>query len=568
MLSATVHYGKRKGEKLQVTPLIEGDYKHAVIQVICLLHEEKYHLVFASAELWPAELPLPPQEKGLTEPAKRLGGQGRIFYSRYVLTAQEAFVWYERCRQGKFELLHREAGNLTTNEPFLEEPLWPQLVVGTKFPVSGDIPSSVRAHHLYPEEVPPLIQTLFTLHPELRDWASDRILTRFERYPELAGSVHLLAPNPVFRSLHVRLHVAEDGSESTAIEITPRAGMSSEGLQATVIEHRPTGISAYQTATFTATPYLLVKHVGAVEEVELYLHCPRRGLLEWQAPSSYIRQVTIGTSLVSVHKRVQVPQPGGASPEEYEVPLSEVASRSTHREPGGPTVLPAVLRKREFDRKRSDEAERLGQKWFHRSRAEATEFVRSLIGTARERAWIVDPYFAAPELFSFALATTHAATKVVILTGASTAMQTPDSIDTTIEAGEQLLRNLSRKEMAHIEVKVMTGDMPTVHDRFLVIDDAVWFTGNSLNSLGERAGMMISVPAPDVVVAKLQGILDDPVRTKTLADWVAARSVSRTVERTARETQEEIIARLRETISELEIGNAALKEKLASLGAA
>jgi hypothetical protein len=513
---------------LQFTSLIEGDYQHAVVQVICLLYEEKYHLVFASAELWPAELPPPAQEHGLTEPAKRLGGKGRIFYSRYVVSAQEALSWYERCRQGKFELLQREASKPTASEPYLEEPSWPQLVVGTKFPVSGDVPSSVRAHHLYPEQVPKLIQRLFELHPELRDWASDRILTNFERYPELAGSVHLLAPNPVFRSLHVRLHVAEDGSESTAIEITPRAGMTPEGLQATVIEHRPTGISAYTTAAFTADPYLLVKHIGAVEEVELYIHCPRRGLLEWQAPSSYIRQATIGVSIVSARKRVQVPQPSGTPPEEYEVPLSEVASTSTHREPGGPTVLPAVLRKREFERKRSDEAERLGQKWFHRSRTEATEFVRTLIGTARERVWIVDPYFAAPELFSFALATTHAAVKVVILTGASTAMQTPDSNDSTLEAGELLLHTLSRPEMAHIDVKVMTGDMPTVHDRFLVIDEAVWFTGNSLNSLGERAGMMISVPAPDVVVAKLQDILNDPARTKTLADWVAARKGNKT----------------------------------------
>jgi hypothetical protein len=513
---------------VQVTSIIEDDYKHAIVQVICLLYEEKYHLVFASAELWPAELGLPAQEQGLSEPAKRLGGKGRIFYSRYVLSAQEALAWYERCRQGKFELLQGEAAKQTLNEPLLQEPAWPQMVVGTKFPVSGDVPSSVRAHHLYPEGVPPLIQKLFGLHPELRDWASDRVLASFERYPELAGSVHLLVPNPVFRSLHVRLHVADNGTESTAIEITPRAGMTSEGVQATVIEHRPTGISSYQTLAFTASPYLLVKHVGAVEQIELYLHCPRHGLLEWQAPSGYMRQATIGLNVVSSRKRIQVPKPNGAPPEEYVVSLSEAVTTSTHSEPGGPTVLPAILRKREFERNRSDEAERLGQKWFHRSRTEATEFVRSLIGAARERVWIVDPYFAAPELFSFALATGHAAAKVVILTGASTAMQATDSIDSSIEAGEQLLRTLLRPEMAHIEVKVMTGDMPTVHDRFLVIDDAVWFTGNSLNSLGERAGMMISVPAPDIVIAKLQGIMDDLVRTRTLADWVAARKASKT----------------------------------------
>lgn len=514
---------------MDLEPLVASDYLHAVVQVICLLYEEKYHLVFASAELLPAELPAPAEEPGISEAARRLGEKGRIFYRRYVISAQEALAWYERCRKGEFKLLRDDASRPTAHEPLLEEPLWPQLVVGTKFPVSGDVPSSVRAHHLYAEAVPPLIQKLFDLQPELRDWASDCIFASFARYPELAGSVHLLAPNPVFRSLHVRLHVSEDGRESTAIELTPRAGMSSEGLEATVIEHRPTGICAYQTQTFGAYPYMLVKHVGAVEEVELFLRCPRRGLLEWQAPSSYIRAFSMNMSIVNARKRISVPQPDGKPAEVYEVPLSEVGSTSTHREPGGPTVLPARLRRQEFERRRTDEAERLGQKWLHRSRTEATEFVRSLIGSARERVWIVDPYFAAPELFSFALATTHAAAKVVILTGATTAMQSEDSVDKTIEAGEQLLRTLQgQKVMSHIEVRVMTGDMPTVHDRFLVIDNAVWFTGNSLNSLGERAGMMISVPAPDVVVAKLEGIMNDSVRTKTLGDWVAARRANTT----------------------------------------
>ena len=512
---------------MQTTPLIEGDYKHAVVQVICLLHKEKYHLVFASAELWPSELPAPPVEEGLSARAKRLDG-GRLFYRRYALRQQQALAWYERCRQGKFELLQEQAEFQTVNVPLLEEPRWPQLVVSTSFPVIGDVPSGLRAHHLYPESTPDIIIELFELHPELRDWASDRILTSFERYPELGGSVHLLAPNPVFRSLHVRLHRADDGSESTAIEITPRAGVPFDGLQVTVIEHRPTGISDYHTATFADTPYMLVGHSGVVEQVELYVHCPRRGLLEWQAPSSYLRQASVQIGVGVAKKKVQVPRPSGAQAEEYEVSVTQTASTATHRAPGGPTVLPAALRKWEYERKRSDQAEQQGQKWFHRSRTEATEFVRSLVGEARERVWIVDPYFATAELFSFALATTHAAVKVLILTGGATALEKDDSIDKSIEGGEQLLNNLARKEMGHIEVKVMTGDPPTVHDRFLVIDDQVWFTGNSLNQLGERAGMMISLPAPDVVVAKLDGIINDAQRTKSLADWVAARKASKT----------------------------------------
>lgn len=511
------------------TPLVEGDYKHAVVQVICLLYEGNYHLVFASAELIPSELPAPPDEEGQSELAKRVGDKARVFYKRYVTTTADALAWYERCRNGQFTLLQGEAQAQTRNEKLFEEPSWPQLIVGTKFPVSGDVASSGRAHHLYPAAVPPLVQKLFTLHPEIQQWASDRIFASFVRYPELAGSVHLLAPNPVYRSMTARLHVAPDKAESTAIELTPRAGMSSQGLEAVVFEHRPTGICAYQVQPFGANPYMLVKHNGAVEEVEILIRCQRRGLLDWQEPSSFIRGFSMDMSIVSARKKITVPGPGGAAADEYEVPVSTLGSRSTHREPGGPSVIPALLRSREFERERSDQAKRQGQKWFHGSKSEATEFVRSLIGSAKERVWIVDPYFATAELFSFALATSRESVEVVILTGASTALQKEDAIDMSVEAGEMLLQNLkAHSTKANIKVLVMTGSMPTVHDRFLVIDSAVWFTGNSLNNLGERAGMMISVPAPAEVIAKLDVILKETQRTKSLEDWVAARVASHT----------------------------------------
>jgi hypothetical protein len=509
------------------TQLVESDYQHAVVQVICLLHEGRYNLVFASAELLPSELPEPPEETPRSVEAPRLGGKARLFFRRYVTTAVEALAWYERCRGGRFTLLQDNAELPTANEPTFAEPSWPQLITGSKFPVTGDVDSSVRAHHLYPAAVPVLLNRLFKFHPELQQWCSDRIFASFLRYPELAGSIHLLAPNPVFRSLNVRLHVAEDKAESTAIEITPRAGMTVDGLEAVVIEHRPTGICAYQVQTFGANPYMLVKHQGIVEKVEILLRCPARGLLEHQEPSGFVRSVNLEMSLTSSRKKVTVPGPDGAVADEYEVPISELASSSTLGDTVLPNEIPALLRTRERDRIRDDEAKRLGQKWFHGSKAEATEFVRSLIQAAKERVWIVDPYFSTAEMFSFALATSRHSVKVVILTSALT-LAKPDRVDKSVEAGDMLFQNLqAQTEKANIEVLVMTGDLPTVHDRFLVIDNAVWFTGNSLNELGERAGMMISVPAPLEVISKLDAIRQDAQRTKPLDVWVAARKVNR-----------------------------------------
>jgi len=510
------------------TSIVNGDYEHAVVQVICLLHEGKYNLVFASAELLPAELPAPPKEAQLTIATPKIGGQGRLFFRRYVTTAVEALTWYDSCRSGKFTLLQEDAELQATNEHIFEEPSWPQLITVGEFAFTGDVASSVRAHHLYPAAIPTLLSRLFNLHPELQQWCSDRIFASFLRYPELAGSVHLLVPNPLFRSLSTRLHIAEDKSESTALEITPRAGMRVDGLEVVVIEHRPTGIGAYQVQTFGINPFMLIKHQGTVEQIEILLRCPTRGLLERQGPSGFIRHVNIDMSLTSGRKKVTVPGRGGAVVDEYEVSISEPASISTLSDRLMPSGIPVLLRTRERERISADEAKRLGQKWFHGSNAEAKEFVRSIIQTARERVWIVDPYFATAELFSFALATSRQSVKVVILTGASTILTKEDKVDTTVEAGDMLLKNLKAQVgKANIEIFVMTGDLPTVHDRFLVIDNAVWFTGNSLNQIGERAGMMISVPAPIDVIAKLEAIMQDTQRTKPLDEWVTTRMSSR-----------------------------------------
>lgn len=513
-------------------PLAESDFGHAVVQVLCLLYEREYHLVFAAAELLPKEVPQPPREPILSIPARRMGGQARLFYARYLTTASEALAWYEQCRQGNFKLMQDEAELATRCDPLLSEPEWPQLVAGSKLPLWGDVPSSARAHHLYPVTTPAVVARLFETEPDLQKWASDRIFASFSRFPELAGSAHLLVPNPVFRNLQVRLHVQDDGRESTAIELSPRAGMSPRGLEALVIEHRPTGICSLQTKTFEDAPHMLVPHLGAAEEVELFIRCPQRGVLEWQRPSSYVRGFSLEGSIVSARKRVVVPPTAsaapGSTPVSYDVQVASRGWVSHHREPGGPSEIPARLRSIEFERRRNDEAERLGQKWFHGSRAEATDFVRSLIGQARERVWIIDPYFATAELFSFALATAYSDVEVVVATSAHI-LQKSDLIAPPDEAGDVLLRGMQgRREFGHIRALVMTGDMPTVHDRFLVIDSSVWFTGNSLNSIGERAGMMIKLPAPDVVIRELTKVLDDTERTKPLDVWVAARQASRT----------------------------------------
>jgi hypothetical protein len=48
-----------------------------------------------------------------------------------------------------------------------------------------------------------------------------------------------------------------------------------------------------------------------------------------------------------------------------------------------------------------------------------------------------------------------------------------------------------------------------LHDRFLAVDGAVWFSGNSLNAIGQRESMIIKLPDPKPVLFRLQKIFDN-----------------------------------------------------------
>ncbi|WP_406867594.1 VPA1262 family N-terminal domain-containing protein [Paraburkholderia fungorum] len=501
--------------------ILAGDYNHAVVQVACLLDDKTAYLIFASAELLPAEMEKPPEEPSQHLRVKRFGDRAHIFFHRFIVSAEEAFSWYECCRNGTVTLLGKHAEWTLHCGELYQEPPWPSVIVGHQIPVFGDVSSPSRTHHLFPQSTPPELERLFEVQPDARPWISDRLLVDLLRYPELSGSVHLLLPNPVLRSAHVTLHTAKDGSEGSQIHLIARQGKTAHGMEVTLTEHRPTGICAVHRV-IAQKPYFVIPHNARTEQVELIISCPERGILDWQQPFGFVREVNISGSLVGATKRVIIPGKNGEN-DHYDVPMKVPGWSSTKGDAVLAGGIPSRLRSNEFDRQRADEAERLGQKWFHGNHSEATTFIRDLIGKARKRVWIVDPYFATTEFFSFALATAYDDIDIVILTGGEE-LKKPDQIDAAREAGEVLLRQLeSRKEMSHIKVRVMTGT-PAVHDRFLVIDDQVWLTGNSLNSIGERAGMMISLPEPSVVVDKLNEVIHHAQRTKTLSEWVVNRT--------------------------------------------
>jgi hypothetical protein len=168
---------------------------------------------------------------------------------------------------------------------------------------------------------------------------------------------------------------------------------------------------------------------------------------------------------------------------------------------------------------------RYPEKWFHGEREQATKFVRDLIANAKQRLWIVDPYFTTIELIRYALATSSTKLPVLIVTSAE-AMTKKDRIDPQRTAAEVFdARLLTLANLGNFTIRVLKGT-PAVHDRFLVVDDSVWFSGNSLHTIGERAGMVVRLRNSEEVIKNLEEILQSD-RTASWQDWIAQWRLSR-----------------------------------------
>lgn len=69
------------------------------------------------------------------------------------------------------------------------------------------------------------------------------------------------------------------------------------------------------------------------------------------------------------------------------------------------------------------------------------------------------------------------------------------------------LETLERRGVPNVCIGVLAGRSPPLHDRFLAVDDDVWFLGNSLNALGDRASLILKVPDGEPVLARLHAMI-------------------------------------------------------------
>lgn len=501
--------------------MLDGDYEHALLNLAWLETDAGKHLIFSYVELFPAELETP-----VNGPISQYKSNfGIVYYVRLYLAAEVAIKWYEDSITSKCVFPVDVESTVTKGDKLVLEELvsttvWPSLISSNSFPFLGSTWGTVRSHQLISNGIPGVLQGILS-NSELLRFLSDCFLFDFLEYVEYLGSIVLVAPDPVLRSLNCNL-APSDHCEYVDFNFTARAKKDLVGLSITVTEHRASGVQSQQTIPIRRN-YMRIKYTGQVDEIAYVVTCEERGILIDSPKASFIRTIGLSTGIKGRAKEITIPSPHKSKvPDKtYKVPMNDEKQFSKSRiGKKQPINASNIINTAGSERKKRILAKQLGQKWFYGEQAEAEIFVRNIVSSAKDRVWIIDPYFATIELFKYAMATTRSEMQVMIVTSAGVLGQA-DKVVAGKKAGDVISdhkNNLNKQHESKIEIKVMVGKM-AIHDRFLVVDDEVWLSGNSLNNIGERAGMMIRLPNGGAVITELTKLIESD-RIVNLDSWL------------------------------------------------
>jgi hypothetical protein len=510
----------------------DEDYERAVLHLAWdrRIGTNERTLLFAWVELLPVEVP-PPLDDG--EQRTRLGetSDHEISLRRSVVPARRALAWYLECRRGVAVLPDdagqvpepAEAGSASVVLADLgEEPPWPTLVC-----VSGEsdtVPfcpqwhEHPRVHHLVPLApfAPEKLWPGETERTTAARWLSERLHFSLEDYPEYWGSVHLVAPNPVYRGARERLLPGIPPRESVLVRFQPRAGKSVDGLEFTFTEKEPWGPLDVRHA-IVKSPLLRLDFEREVEGTRADVFDPKRGMLAASYTDSYfMKSIQLDMSLVTAKLKVQ----GSAPDASYEVSRTAKPEISAV---GSTEVTATSARSRVYEahyaRMKRRQAREQDQRWFSGQKGEAADALRGLIHKVQREMLIVDAHFGPDELFAFALAVSREDVPIKILSAASglTLLRGGSNITQGRFLLSELDRISSQARLNPIEVRVMAGEPPSVHDQFLLVDGRIWLLGSPLRDFGARGTMMVALPDPD------------PVRERLFQAWNEATELSRWV---------------------------------------
>lgn len=509
---------------------VSADYARAVVRLATLSHLRVQHLLFGAVELLPAEcaaLDPPPVEE-------TSAGRVQIVASATPMPVPEALAWYEAGLSGRLIIPGTDVAVQTV--PLAAEPGFGTFVVADRAPANAPWHGGVRMSRLVPMGPLPEPVRSFrdeTGNPEAsnraRRWLAERLHFDVLDADESLGGMVLLAPNPVLRRISESpLEQAPGGPETLRVQAQARDGHGYESLEVTLREERPDGVFLVARRRLNAFGRADFPFPHRASQTGIELHCDERGLLAVQRPAFFLTGVSVEMELVRDQVEVTVPaRRKGARSATYTAATSEAVGAvqaGAQPERGASARLAELLELGRVRASRSAAHERV----CHRDRAGVVEFLRALIWQGAERVVFVDPYFNEIDVREFALVVPRAGCRVGVLRSGGEGLWAGDAGGggpAPVHPGQMLFDDLTHvnriraaRGQTAVDVRLMGDPARVYHDRFLVVDDAVWHPGHSFNQIGQEEVSVVTRLTDGSAV--LPWIVEDLARGRSfLEEW-------------------------------------------------
>ena len=524
-------------------------YAGAVIRLATLQkqRDQAGQLLFATVSLLPRGRSLPPSMEGLHRcPVGKTGET--VFFRRVLLSAQEAVKWYRSLGSGddssptpsQSRERNRYDGIKIEVSALIDDPTWPYLGLpigeglfahpsGRSHPAPfiGNAPS--RVHRRFGSQDG---FALMLADDKAVTFVARRLHIDLRLYREYLGSIVLVVPDPMLKQIdHFMIPASNDRGERIFYHFVPRAGESPSDLKLTTFDKQNHLLTDFATQDIPSNGILDIDKGNCIGEYGYIVSHPKHGVLAYSPPRPFLRQVGFNVEIASPEtKIVRVPINESANSQYMEYQAARQSLPATRSLIGDALRIPNVNARVAIAaslREKLASSEQYGQRWFpDGSREEAMRFIQGELRRAKSRVMIADPYLAGLQLGQFLYAVNPETTPVTLLTSrlafksikqksVKTAwweiiieglgFKSKQQVPSKIKDFDQRLAQMERD--AKIAAKVYVLQSPILHDRFLVIDDAVWFLGNSLNTLGDKASLLVKLPNPDEVIDQLEGML-------------------------------------------------------------
>jgi hypothetical protein len=452
--------------------LLRHDYSHAQIDLIWRRDGNVRALILALVTLQPSECPRTSHRRDSCVKMRSVAKKCELNFQRFSVDLDDALAWIAALQDGVGFLPSTRDRALGSGAMQLE-PDHGGWNVGNGYPFSDPQASAYARIRHWVQSPQPEAALQVWRDPDASAWIESVTGIRLLDHETWCGSIHLVAPNPVYRRLEHRLLTSEDGSDRMFVQFTPRASRSVQGLQLTVAEVRPYGFGTIHTVSVEEAQFTLSRK-GVMNQVALAVSCPKRGLLEWHGPVGWFR--------------------------------------------GPPAnALPGQLSLQSWKGRMKEKAQELDQRWFFSDLGAAESYVRQLFARAMTSILIFDPYFADTEMDLLDNAIHRHGVRLTIVTSASR-LKADDEFDRDeYDCGGKRLIELVPKYKAQFDLRILvTRGMP-IHDRFIVIDDDLRFSGNSLQRIGERGSLVMRVPEPSGIVGAINEVIAEAT---PLDEWL------------------------------------------------